>query len=122
MRYYLDLSFVSSQHINNIFNSINLLSNHLINSQVIKAEALPLYAEFEYDGSIDDFEEALRLSLQRDSIMDYVLTRDSQKENTFTLLKTGDLGQLGIYFCDFCGAFFNSGDEKFIHERAHYFY
>lgn len=121
MRYYLDLSFVSSQHINNIFNSINLLSNHLINSQETK-EALPLYAEFEYDGSIDDFEEALRLSLQRDSIMDYVLTRDSQKENTFTLLKTGDLGQLGIYFCDFCGAFFNSGDEKFIHERAHYFY
>ena len=122
MRYYLDLSFVSSQHINNIFNSIKLLSKPLIKSQEIEAEALPLYAEFEYDGTMDDFEEGLRLSLQRNSIMDYVLTRDSHKENTFTLLKTGDLGQLGIYFCDYCGAFFNSGDEKYIHERAHYFY
>jgi hypothetical protein len=122
MRFYLDLSFVSGQHINEILNCINEMSCSLINFQEINSETSPRYAEFEFSGSIADFEDAIRLSLERNSIVDYVVTQDSQKENTFTLLKAGDLGQLGIYFCDFCGAFFNSEEEKYIHERAHYFY
>ncbi len=122
MRFYLDLSFVSDQHINGILNCINMISSRLHNSQEINSEKFPPYAEFEFSGSIADFEDALRLSLERNSIIDYVVTQDSQKENTFTLLKGGDLGQLGIYFCEFCGAFFNSEDGKYIHERAHYLY
>ena len=122
MRFYLDLSFVPGPQMNEIFNAINLIPHRLIGSQEIKSVALPQYVEFEFSGSINDFENTLRSSLEKNSILDYVVTRDSLKENTFTLLKTGDLGQLGIYFCDFCGAFFNSEEGKYIHERAHYFY
>ena len=122
MRFYLDLSFVSGQHINEILNVINLISHSPINSQEISSEVPSLYVEFEFSGSIIDFENALRLSLERNSITEYEVTQDSQKENTLTLLKSGDLGQLGIYFCDFCGAFFNSEEGKYIHERAHYFF
>ena len=122
MRFYLDLSFVPGPQMNEIFNAINLIPHRLIGSQEIKSVALPQYVEFEFSGSINDFEDALRSSLEKNSILDYVVTRDSLKENTFTLLKTGDLRQLGIYFCDFCGAFFNSEEGKYIHERAHYFY
>lgn len=122
MRFYLDLSFVPGPQMNEIFNAINLIPHRLIGSQEIKSVALPQYVEFEFSGSINDFENTLRSSLEKNSILDYVVTRDSLKENTFTLLKTGDLGQLGIYFCEFCGAFFNSEEGKYIHERAHYFY
>ena len=122
MRFYLDLSFVPGPQMNEILNAINLIPHRLIGSQEIKSVALPQYVEFEFSGSINDFENTLRSSLEKNSILDYVVTRDSLKENTFTLLKTGDLGQLGIYFCDFCGAFFNSEEGKYIHERAHYFY
>ena len=122
MRFYLDLSFVPGRHMIEIFNAINLISHRLINSRGIEPEALPQYVEFEFSGSITDFEDALRLSLERNSITDYVVTQDSLKENTFTLLKIGDLGQLSIYFCDFCGAFFNTEEGKYIHERAHYFF
>ncbi len=122
MRFYLDLSFVSGQHLNEIFNAINLIPHRPIKSHEINSEALSQYVEFEFSGSITDFEDALHLSLKRNSIVDYVVAQDSQKENTFTLLKSGDLGQLGIYFCDFCGAFFNTEEGKYLHERAHYFY
>ena len=122
MRFYLDLSFVPGPQMNEILNAINLIPHRLIGSQEIKSVALPQYVEFEFSGCINDFGNALRSSLEKNSILDYVVTRDSLKENTFTLLKTGDLGQLGIYFCEFCGAFFNSEEGKYIHERAHYFY
>lgn len=122
MRFYLDLSFVPGPQINEILDVINLIPHRLIGSQEINSVAIPQYVEFEFSGSINDFEDDLRLSLEKNSILDYVVTRDSLKENTLTLLKTGDLGQLGIYFCDFCGAFFNSEEGKYIHERAHYFY
>ena len=122
MRFYLDLSFVSGQHLNEILNAINLIPHRPIKSHEISSEALPQYVEFECSGSMTDFEDVLRLSLKRNSIVDYVVAQDSQKENTFTLLKSGDLGQLSIYFCDFCGAFFNTEEGKYLHERVHYFY
>jgi len=122
MRFYMDLSFVPVLQMNEIFNAINQIPHRLIGSQEINSVALPQYVEFEFSGSINDFEDALHSSLEKNSILDYVVTRDSLKENTFTLLKTGDLGQLGIYFCDFCGAFFNTEEGKYLHERVHYFY
>ncbi|CAN5806426.1 hypothetical protein BH23THE1_BH23THE1_18590 [soil metagenome] len=115
------MSFVSGRHINEILNCISVLSYRLVNFQEINSDTFPQYAEFEFSGPIADFEDALRLSMERNSTVDYVVTQDSQKENTFTLLKAGDLGQLSIYFCVFCVAFFNSEEEKYIHERAHYF-
>ena len=122
MRFYMDLSFVPVLQMNEIFNAINQIPHRLIGSQEINSVALPQYVEFEFSGSITDFEDVLHLSLKRNSIVDYVVAQDSQNENTFTLLKSGDLGQLSIYFCDFCGAFFNTEEGKYLHERAHYFY
>ena len=122
MRFYLDLSFVSGQHLNEIFNAINLIPHRPVKSHEINSEAPPQYVELEFSGSLTDFEDALHSSLKRNSIVEYVVAQDSQKENTITLLKSGDLGQLGIYFCDFCGAFFNTEEGKYLHERVHYFY
>jgi len=122
MRFYLDLSFVSGPHLNKIYNAINLIPHRPVKSHETNSEALPQYVELEFSGSLTDFEDALHSSLKRNSIVEYVVAQDSQKENTITLLKSGDLGQLGIYFCDFCGGFFNTEEGKYLHERAHYFY
>jgi len=122
MKFYLDLTFIRGSHRNEILRAINVFSNLLINPYEINSEELPRYVEFEFSGSITDFEDIVRSSLERSSILEYVVTQDLLKENTFTLLKPGNLEQLDIYFCDFCGAFFNSEEGKYIHERAHYFY
>lgn len=45
-----------------------------------------------------------------------------ENENTLAVLKVGDIQQFGMFVCDFCGAVFNSEDEKYIHQRAHYFF
>ncbi len=77
---------------------------------------------FEFHGSIKEFEDLLASILHKKSIKEYVIAQDMEKENTIAILKSGDLGQLGILSCDFCGAVFHSEDEKYIHQRAHYFY
>lgn len=122
MNIYLDLSFVPSSDRNEILSAINGISHRIFTSKEFSMEELPQSVEFEFSGSVADFEDTLRSSLERKTILDYVVAQDSQKENTFTLLKSGDLEQLHIYFCDFCGAFFNSEEGKYLHERAHYFY
>ena len=122
MKFFLDLTFVPGPQRNEILSAINVISNIPINSLENNLKERPQYVEFEFSGSLTDFEDILRLSLERISYFDYIVTQDSLKENTFTLLKTGDLEQLDIYFCDFCGAFFNSEEGKYIHERAHYLY
>jgi len=60
MRFYLDLSFVPGPQMNEIFNAINLIPHRLIGSQEINSVALPQYVEFEFSGSRNDFEDALR--------------------------------------------------------------
>ena len=79
-------------------------------------------AVFEFHGSIKEFEDLLTSALHKKSIKEYVIAQDTEKENTLSILKSGDLGQSGILSCDFCGAVFHSEDEKYIHQRAHYFY
>ncbi|HKU84415.1 MAG TPA: hypothetical protein VJP58_10270 [Candidatus Nitrosocosmicus sp.] len=122
MKFFLDLTFVPGPQRNEILSAISVISNIPINSPEINFKELPQYVEFEFSGSLIDFEDILRTSLERISYLDYIVTQDSLKENTLTLLKTGDLEQLDIYFCDFCGSFFNSEEGKYIHERAHYLY
>ncbi|HEX5187180.1 MAG TPA: hypothetical protein VFV86_09850, partial [Nitrososphaeraceae archaeon] len=65
MRFYLDLSFVPDPQMIEIFNAINLIPHRLIGSQEIKSVALPQYVEFEFSGSINDFEDALHSSLEK---------------------------------------------------------
>ncbi|MBA3976849.1 MAG: hypothetical protein H0X50_01470 [Nitrosopumilus sp.] len=77
---------------------------------------------FEFPGNLTEFEDLLGQILQKNSIQGYVVAQDTEKQNTLTLLKKGDLEQLGILICIFCGASFNSEDEKNIHQRMHYLF
>ena len=82
----------------------------------------PTISIFEFPGNLKEFEDLLNFVLQKNSIKEYVVVQDTESENTLALLKHGDIEQLGILSCDFCGAAFNSEDEKYIHQRAHYLF
>jgi len=75
-----------------------------------------------YPGSINDLENLLNSILQEKSIKEYVAVQDTEQENTLTLLKDGDVEQLGIYICDLCGAVFHDEEEKYVHQRAHFIF
>ncbi|HSA74913.1 MAG TPA: hypothetical protein VLE21_01865 [Candidatus Nitrosocosmicus sp.] len=79
------------------------------------------YSLFEFPGSIKEFSDLLNSLLQKKSINEYVVAQDMETENTLVVLMVGDIQQLGLYVCDFCGAVFNGENEKYIHQRAHYF-
>ncbi len=109
------------------------LSNIIVHSEEIKpfypgtlsisdTDGTTKYITFEFPGPIEEFAEVLNSLLQKNSINDYVVVQDMDKENTLTVLKVGDLEQLGIFVCDFCGAVLDSQDGKYIHQRAHYFF
>jgi hypothetical protein len=109
------------------------LSNVIINSEEIKSfysETLSIgqtgenikYFTFEFPGYIEELAEVLNSILKKNSINEYVVVQDMEKENTLTVLKVGDLEQLGMFICDFCGAVLDSPDGKYIHQRAHYFF
>lgn len=121
----MDLSFFPDNLIPIITESIEvkqflIKDNHVTDKNKDNIDAIS--AVFEFHGSIKEFEGLLTSILLKNSIKEYVITQDMEKENTIAILKSGDLRQLGILVCDFCGAVFHSEDEKYIHQRAHYFY
>lgn len=77
---------------------------------------------YEYPGSIKDFQDIIASILKKNNLDDYVVTQDTEAENTLTILKDGDIQQLGVIVCDFCGAVFHDEDEKYLHQRAHYLF
>ena len=121
----MDLSFFPDYLIPIITESIEV-KQFLIKDNYVtdkdKDNINTISAVFEFHGSIKEFEGLLTSILFKNSIKEYVITQDMEKENTIAILKSGDLRQLGILVCDFCGAVFHSEDEKYIHQRAHYFY
>ena len=125
MRIQVDLSFFPDYLISIITDSIELKQFLIKDSYVADKDndnINTISAVFEFHGSIKEFEELLTSTLHKKSIKEYVIAQDTEKENTLSILKSGDLGQLGILSCDFCGAVFHGEDEKYIHQRAHYFY
>ena len=102
-------SFVKSIQSSSINNNSQRISN-------------PTISIFEFSGTLKEFEDLLNCILQKKSIKEYVVVQDTESENALALLKHGDIEQLGILSCDFCGAAFNSEDEKYIHQRAHYLF
>jgi len=76
---------------------------------------------FEFDGYFSGFKGLLKLVLKDNFIDDYVVAEDLDSENTFIILKDGDIKQLGLLLCDFCGMACASEEEKYLHQRAHYF-
>jgi hypothetical protein len=63
----------------------------------------------------------LKEILKENTIEDFVVTENTEKENEITLLKQGDLEQLGIYLCTHCGVSFGSEIQRIVHQRIHYF-
>ena len=125
MRIQVDLSFFPDYLIPIITDSIEVKQFLIEDNNVTgedKDNINTISAVFEFYGSIKEFEGLLSSILHKNSIKDYVTAQDMEKENTIAILKSGDLRQLGILVCDFCGAVFHSEDEKYIHQRAHYFY
>ena len=125
MRIHVDLSFFPDYLISIITDSIEV-KQFLIKDNYVtdknKDNINTISAVFEFHGSLKEFEGLLTSILLKNSIKEYVIVQDMEKENTIAILKSGDLRQLGILVCDFCGAVFHSEDEKYIHQRAHYFY
>lgn len=119
----VDLSFFPENLIPIITNSKEIKSffvkNFRTSSQNSSNTKLSI---FEFPGSLKEFEDILKTMLQKNSLNEYVVVQDTETENTLTILKDGDMEQLGILICDFCGAAFSSEDEKYIHQRAHFLF
>jgi hypothetical protein len=126
MRIQVDLSFIPDYLIPIIIDSAELkqflIQDNLVTDKINATNNAITLVIFEFHGSLKEFESLLTSILTKNSINEYIVTQDMEKENTLTILKSGDLEQLGILVCDFCGAVFYSEDEKYIHQRAHYFY
>ncbi len=118
----LDLSFFPDHLISKITNSIEIKSFFIKNNYNDGQDSNVKFSMFEFPGPMKEFESLLNSILQKNSIKEYVVVQDTETENTLTLLKDGDMEQLGILICDFCGAVFISEDEKYIHQRAHFLF
>jgi hypothetical protein len=118
----LDLCFISDQLISLITNSIEIEPFLVKNCYTSKQSSNTTIYKLEYSGNIKEFEDLLKNVLKKNSIEGYIVVQDMEKENTLTILRDGDVRQLGILICDFCGALFNSEDEKYIHQRAHFLF
>jgi hypothetical protein len=120
---FLDLSYFPDTLLPIIMNSDklkNLINKEKLSNgdQSIKSKSIVL----DYPGSINDLENLLNSILHEKSIKEYVAVQDTEQENTLTLLKNGDVEQLGIYICDLCGAIFHDEGEKYAHQRAHFIF
>ena len=122
MNIIVDMSFFPDHLIPIVTNSVEINPFYVKNYHVNNQDSTVRFSVFEFSGSMKEFEDLLNSSLQKNSIDEYVVVQDMEKENTLTILKIGDIEQLGILICDFCGAVFNSEDEKYIHQRSHYFF
>jgi hypothetical protein len=122
MDIYVDLSFFPDNLVPLITNSIEIKSFFVENYSTNSQDRDTKLSLFNFPGSINEFEDLLKSILQKNSINEYVIAQDTETENTLAILKDGDMRQLGILICDFCGAVFSSEDEKYIHQRAHFLF
>jgi hypothetical protein len=118
----LDLCYIPDQLISLITKSIEIEPFLVKNCYTSKQSSNTTIYNLEFPGNIQEFEDLLITVLKKNSIEEYIVVQDMEKENTLTILRDGDMGQLGILVCDFCGALFNSEDEKYIHQRAHFLF
>lgn len=120
----VDLHFLPENLKSLIINSKELSQcaiTNLENASIEREDQLINICLFEFDGYFSSFKGLLKLVLQNNSIDDYIVAEDLDSENTFIILKKGEIEQLGLLLCDFCGLACASEDEKYIHQRAHYF-
>jgi hypothetical protein len=122
MDIYVDLSFFPDNLVPLITNSIEIKSFFVENYSTNSQDRDTKLSLFNFPGSINEFEDLLKSILQKNSINEYVIAQDTETENTLAILKDGDMRQLGILICDFCGSAFSSEEEKYIHQRAHFLF
>lgn len=119
----VDLHFLPEDLKSLIINS-EKLNQYAINSEGFSGrseeDSKSIYL-FEFKGYFSSFKGLLKLFLQDNSIDDYIVAEDLDSENTFIILKDGDMEQVGLLLCDFCGMACASEEEKYIHQRVHYF-
>jgi len=120
---FLDLSYCPDALLPTIINSDNI-KNLLIKKEYSKGDQTTEKKGivFDFPGPINELEHLLNSILQKNSIKEYVVVQDTEQDNTLTLLKNGDVEQLGIFICDLCGAVFHDDDEKYVHQRAHFLF
>jgi len=121
---FLDLSYFPDTLLPIILKSNNL-NNFIIKKKLSNSDRSIINSKgilLNYPGSINDLENLLNSILQEKSIKEYVAVQDTEQENTLTLLKNGDVEQLGIHICDLCGAVFHDEEEKYVHQRAHFIF
>ena len=73
------------------------------------------------EGSFDDFKAVLEDILKKNHMKQFVVAENTEKHNTYSVLKGGDLEQFGLVICDHCGMVFGNCSEKMAHEKIHYF-
>ena len=119
----IDLHFLPENLKSLIINSkeLNQYATDLDNTSTGQEVEVNSIRLFEFDGYFSSFKGLLKLVLQNNSINDYIVAEDLESENTLVFLKEGDVEQLDIWLCDFCGLACASEEEKYIHQRAHYF-
>lgn len=118
----LDVSFFPDHFIPIIITSEEMNPYYMENFNIRNGDGTLRFLSFEFPGSIKELEQLLNSFLQENSLCEYVVAQDTENENTLTLLKVGDIEQLGMFVCAFCGAVFSDEDGKYIHQRAHYFF
>jgi hypothetical protein len=96
------------------------LSNSISNSNNHDDSKNFLIVEYN-EGSFDDFKTILENILKNNHMEQFVVAKNTEKHNTYTVLKEGDLEQFGLVICDHCGMVFGNHDEKMAHEKIHYF-
>jgi hypothetical protein len=73
------------------------------------------------EGSFDDFKAVLEDILKNNHMEQFVVAENTEKHNTYSVLKGGDLEQFGLVVCGHCGMVFSNYGEKMAHEKIHYF-
>lgn len=122
MQIKINFSFLPESLISLILNSDELKKYSINNNSINYLEEQEKIVVFDIPLSIEIIKEILNSILEKNSIYGYIIAQDTEVENSLVILKAGDLQQLGIFICDFCGALSNSEEEKYIHQRAHYFF
>ncbi|MPZ07112.1 MAG: hypothetical protein GEU26_11975 [Nitrososphaeraceae archaeon] len=77
---------------------------------------------FYYDkSSLEELKNFLKNILEKNNLNQFVVVEDTENENTLAIVKQGDIEQFGMYVCIHCGLIFRDEEDRFVHERIHYF-
>jgi len=71
--------------------------------------------------SLEEIKDSLKNILDKSNLDQFIVVEDTENENTLAIVKEGDIEQFGMYMCSHCGALLKNEEERFVHERIHYF-